>query len=469
MTWALSLYRLVLRLYPRAFRARFALEMEEVFRAGLQEAQEQHTLMGYVLREALRLPGSLVDVYGWSIQAGEGRQMAISGTGGGGTVGVPGQGEGWGASFLAGLPNLLIGVLILIGQIPSIDQNTGGNLQIAVMCLVLLGVLVYCLRSGWQRWSASWLVYMFMFVVILLSLAANRFASTLTGSDSWVYAVQAMSVPLLLAYLLYKIACVDRLRALLAAVPPMAFLWTYFLEFVPALPRALAWGWITLLAFGASVMILRARRFRAALGWAMLVPALGGLPFAYLGVYMGGTLPFSEPGPSLLEVWRQYLPFLTAVLSIALGPQLAAKLRGIAREHAAAAGKVLYRLVLAGVLLGLALVLLQWNTISGGTPGWMRGLIAARQVWLVAAVSLYLGGFISLLWKALFNAARSGEYPAVLWLAVLFLLLPGVPLAILLVFPIPALGIPPLAWLLPVAEILWVLAAASVAADQKSY
>ena len=96
---------------------------------------------------------------------------------------------------------------------------------------------------------------------ILLSLAANRFASTLTGSDSWVYAVQAMSVPLLLAYLLYKIACVDRLRALLAAVPPMAFLWTYFLEFVPALPRALAWGWITLLAFGASVMILRARRF----------------------------------------------------------------------------------------------------------------------------------------------------------------------------------------------------------------
>jgi hypothetical protein len=464
MTWVLTLYRLVLKLYPRAFRARFGLEMEEVFRTGLQEAQEQHALTRYLLREALRLPGSLADVYGWSMRAGEGRQMAVSGTGGGGTINV--RGEGWGASFLAGLPNLLIGVMIvsttLIGEFTGIDQSTVGNVEMAVVCLALLAVLVFSIPRGWKRWSASWASYMLMFVVLLVSLAANWLASTLTGSDAWVYDVQAMAVPLLLAYVLYKIACADRLSALLAAVPPMAFLWTYFQEFVPALPRALAWAWLSLLAFGASVLIFRTKRFRVAVGLAMIVPALGGLPFAYLGVYMGGTLPFSEPGPSLLEVWRQYLPFLAAVLSIALGPQLAAILRASAREYAAPAGKLFYRLVLAGVLLGLVMVLLDWVRISSGTPAWVRLLSAVPQTWLLAVI-LYLAGFIALLWRALYNAADSGEYPAVLWLAALFLLLPGVPLVLYLALPHSALGTPLYNWLLPPMEILWVLAAAWVA------
>jgi hypothetical protein len=471
MTRVLRLYRLALKLYPRAFRARFALEMEEVFRAGLQEAQERHALLGYLLREALCLPGSLVDVHVWFMRAGEGQRMAISSTGGGGMVGVPGEAEGWGASFLAGLPNLLMGILIvsstLISEIKGIDGNTLGNVQSAAMGVVLLGVLVFSIARGWQRWSASWLVYMFLFAVVLLGLATNRLASGLTGSDEWVSNVQELLFPLAVAYLLYKIACVDRLRALLAAVPPMAFLWSVFQEFVPALPRALAWGWLSLLAFGASVMIFRTRRLTAALALALLVPALGGLPFAYLGVYMGGTLPFTEPGPSLAEVWRQYLPFLAAVLSLALGPQLAAILRGIARGHAAPVGKVLYRLVLGGVLLGLVLLLLQWTTLSSGTPRWVQTVVAARQVWLAAAVLLYLGGFVALLWKVLFNAVRSGEYPAVLWLAALLLLLPGVPLVLFLALPISVLGVPTYAGPWPAVEIIWVFAAAWVAARQK--
>ena len=468
MTWVMKLYLLALRLYPRPFRARFAREMEEVFRAGLEEAHERDRMVGYVLREALRLPGSLVDVYVWFLRAGEGSQIAVSSAGGGETIGAPLAREGWGASLLAGLPNLLMGMLLvsstLIGEVKGINQNAFGQLQIGVMSLLLLGVLLFSIYKGWRRWSASWLVYMFMFAVILLGLAANFLASSNTASNGWVFGVQTMAFPLLLAYLLYKIACTDRLRGLLAAVPPMVLMWSYFQEFVPALPKALAWGWIFMLAFGASVMMLRTQRFTTALGLAMIAPVLGGFPFAYLGVYMGGTLPFSEPGPSLLEVCRQYLPFLAAVLSIALGPQLAVKLRAVGRKSSGGAGEVFYRLALGGVLLGLALTLLQWNIVSGGTPGWMHILLGVRQVWLIAAAVLYLAGLLSLMWAALV----SSDHLAVLRLAALLFLLPGVPVVLFLVMPNAALSRSPYDWLLPVAEIVWVLAAAWAAIDQES-
>jgi hypothetical protein len=64
---------------------------------------------------------------------------------------------------------------------------------------------------------------------------------------------------------------------------------------------------------------------------------------------MGGTLPFSEPDPSLQEVFRQYLPLLVMVLTIVLGPQLAAKLRIAGYESAKAGGKIFYRLALGGI------------------------------------------------------------------------------------------------------------------------
>ena len=184
-------------------------------------------------------------------------------------------------------------------------------------------------------------------------MVANALPHSIIANNAWVSEVQVLVIPLVLAYLLYKIACRNRLRGLLAAVPPMAILWLYFQEFVPTLQKSLAWGWMFLLAFTATVMMLRTKRFSVALGLAMAVPVLGGLPFVYLGVYMGGTLPFSEPGPSLQEVIRQYLPFLAMVLTIVLGPQLAVKLRAVGYECKNVGGKIFYRLALGGILLGL--------------------------------------------------------------------------------------------------------------------
>ncbi len=469
MRYVIMLYRLALKLYPRPFRLRFAREMEEVFRAGLEEAHERGVLTGYVLDEALRLPVSLADVYVWFVRGKGGGQMAVT-SAGGGTIGMPLPGERWGASLLAGLPNLIMGILVvsstLAGEIKGINQTTFNNLQWVVYALLLLGVLLFSIFKGWQIWSASWLFYMFFIAIALLSLALNALAESTPQGNSWVYEVQVMTFPLLLAYLLYKITCQDRLRGLLAAVPPMALLWTYFQEFVPALPKSLAFGWLFLLAFAASVLMLRTRRFSAARGLALAVPVLGGLPFTYLGVYMGGTLPFSEPGPSWPEVFRQYLPFLAAVASLALGPQLAAKLRAVGRESAQAGGKIFYRLALGGLLLALALALVEWNVATSGGSRWVFTYLQFRSAWLIAALVLYLAGFLALVLAAIRTGALSGDKLAALRLPALFILLPGVPGVLFLSLPNIAWGSHQFYWLILAAEIVWVLAAAWLVTDQ---
>jgi hypothetical protein len=213
-----------------------------------------------------------------------------------------------------------------------------------------------------------------------------------------------------------------------------------------------------ILAFAASVLMLRTKRFSATLGLAMAVPILGGIPFVYLGVYMGGTLPFSEPGPSLQEVFRQYIPFLVMVLTLVLGPQLAVKLRALGHGSAKVGGKIFYRLALGGILLELVLSLMQWAIITNG----INILLSIREVLLIAALILYLVGFGLLLWATYRSKLPSSDNSNLLELAGLFFPLLFVPLMIFLAIP---MDIYTKGWLLPVAEGAWVIAAVLVVKD----
>jgi hypothetical protein len=116
--------------------------MEEIFHAGLQEACEEGALAGFILRELLQLPSSLVGVYMWSISSGQGRQVAVSSVMGGGTSGVNTPSEGWGTSFMAGLPHLLMGIFIvsseIIYEIKGINQNVFSILLLICFSLSLL-------------------------------------------------------------------------------------------------------------------------------------------------------------------------------------------------------------------------------------------------------------------------------------------------------------------------------------------
>ena len=267
-------------------------------------------------------------------------------------------------------------------------------------------------------------------------------------------------VPLILAYFLYKITCKDRLRGLLAAIPLMAIIWAYFLEFVPTLQKSLAWGWIFLLAFTATVLMLRAKRFTTALLLAMAVPVIGGFPFAYLGVYMGGTLPFSEPGPGLQEVVRQYLPFMVMAMTLLLGPQLAVKLRIAGYESAKAGGKIFYRLVLGGILISLIDVLILLATTASG----FTALSITKQVLLVGAILLFLVGYALLIWAAYRSKLPSSDNSNIIELAALFLPLLFLPFVIILAIP-SALYSFTNTLLVPTSEMAWVIASTLVVKD----
>ena len=289
----------------------------------------------------------------------------------------------------------------------------------------------------------------------------NSISESFIGNNYGIYNLaQTILIPLVLAYFLYKITCKDRLRGILAAIPAMILIWTYFLEFVPALHQSLAWGWIFLLAFIAAILILRTKHLSAALVLAMAVPILGGFPFSYLGVYQGGTLPFSELGPSLLEAVRQYIPFAVMVLSFVLAPQLAVKLRETGSDVAKAGGKIFYRLALGGILLGIVWALAQWVTRLSETH--IQKII--MQVILIAAAVLYVVGFALLTRVVYQNKSPTGDNSKLLELGALFLPLLFVPVVILMVIPM-AQGVGSSSWLVLFAEIAWVCASVLVVKD----
>jgi hypothetical protein len=452
------------RLYPADFRARFGSELDEVFLAGLKEAREQGRLLGFILHEAIFYPASLVSAYLWSMSAGKDRQVAVSSMGGGGTTGMTMPGEGWGSSILAGIPHLLMGIIVVSSEIIyNLNRTQTATIILLIVFIALvIEVLIYNLLKGWKSWSGSWITYIGLLVIVLLTQAVNVLSESLTGNINWVNTLQFIVLPLLIAYLLYKMACQNRLWGLLSAIPPMAIIWTFFLEFVPSAHKALAYSWIFLLAFAAAVWMLRTKRSWAALGLAMAVPILGGLPFAYLGVYEGGTLPFSQPGPSLLEAFRQYLPVLVMALAIVLGPQLAVKLRMIGYESEKKGGKIIYRLVLVGILAGLLYSLMDWG-MSASFPQLIYILLQVRQISLILGAILFIVGFALLTYAVWKGKNDESDNSNLLHLGALFLPLLFLPIMILLVRPL-IMGQHINSWLI-LAGIAWVVAAGLVVKD----
>ena len=80
-------------------------------------------------------------------------------------------------------------------------------------------------------------------------------------------------------------------------------------------------------------------------------PILGGYPFAYLGSYMVGTLPFSEPCSRLQEVFRQHRRFMVITLTIVPGQQsVGSKIAHTRNKRANLGGKIFYWLVMGWIL-----------------------------------------------------------------------------------------------------------------------
>ncbi len=243
-------------------------------------------------------------------------------------------------------------------------------------------------------------------------------------------------LPLAIAFLLYTVVSRNRSWLLLSALPVMIMVWIFFSENSPPLYLGLVYLFAWLLSFACAMLIFRENRFGRALMYSLVCAGAAGLPFVALAVYRGGTLPFTEPGPSLRVVFNQWAPMLAGASTLSLGPLLAFKARELGRSSAQAGGKLYYRLALGGVLLGLLAALVHHFTITNNGLDLMAS--AFWTVFILASAGgtvLYLAGFGLLVFSAIRSGAVSGDDRAGLRLALLFFALPGVPLVLLNAVP----------------------------------
>lgn len=319
-------------------------------------------------------------------------------------------GAPWGQSLLAGLPHLLVGlvstlsgILVALGLIAPDSLLASGLTLALVLAFVAtgLGLLALAWRQGWPRWAASWYTYWALGVLGLALISVQFIALGRTASFTSIFSL--LPVFLLAAYILYRLSRSDPLRALLAALPIVLMLWMTLLEFVPNLIRSATQMFAWLLAALTATLIVRRGRPDLALILALLFSLLAGLPYAYDGIFLGGALPFSAPGPSAAEVTKVWLPYWLATSTLLVGPWLgrAHRLLGL---RAGRFGGVFYRLALLSLLLVILSVLGSFALATSDqlftqNPTWLDwirlGAYGALLVYLMAYGLLLLAAMRS--------------------------------------------------------------------------
>lgn len=356
----------------------------------------------------------------------------------------------WLESSLAGLPHFLFG---LYGGLDSLLKVIGIDASFAFVQIILntlfalasLTSLILFLRLGRTRWIAAWYLYWIMAGFYLIA----RF---LPGIPPWLEPYYWIIRPIVLTllflcigYLLYRIAARDRLRGILTAVPAMLGLWIMnIVLFSPAL-KAISCLASSLLAALICIFAVRLNRPGPGLAMVMGMIALAGITITFLGIYLSGTLPYSEPVPSFPAVWNFFTPLFGATAALAIGPQLAVTLRALG-QRSLPAGKPAYRLALAGLLLSLAVVI--FVAINSR-------LDVIIQIIFLSGMLIYVVGY---LWLVLAMRRDPRAFSNPLLELLLFVTLSGVPLVLTGVFPSLGLDLILLGWILDgthLSEDLW--------------
>jgi len=292
-------YSQSLKLYPVDFRAEFESEMQRVFTQIIKERVRESITQGLVLclREIKDLPDSLYRQH-QSITNKEGSQMnesseinqipqhALSNT-----ERQPGN---WGEAFLAGLPHLLMGLLIGVGKItttPTLSSQTNNIIAFAMLLLVVT-ILIVAWRRAWPLWSASWYLYGMWVSMALITLAIV----SLELEYGWRY-TNAVFLGWILVCIIgyFGILIKSKLHGLLAIFFLFPLLGIMFLEFIPNPIE----GWLAimlgLLSALTAGIIVRLGDFRIGLGLVLAVNLLAGLAIAYISEYRMLDLPAGIP------------------------------------------------------------------------------------------------------------------------------------------------------------------------------
>jgi hypothetical protein len=414
----------MLRLYPSEFHLEFGDEMRAVFTEALAEARSlgKSTFITFVLREVIELPASLAREYRQLMGKKEGKMAnsadelhltEIHADPGGlsATMGKSNPSGTWLEYLLAALPNILVGFIQSIGYLIILSglMAEGNPMGTRIMngigiafLVVAFGFSIYAWRVGWPRWTGSWLICGLVAVMALV-VAGIQFLQREGDYNVVREAATLLSFLLLMGYALYRISRQDGTLGLLAALPFATLTWSVHLEFVPLEIKTtiLISTWLLVGLIAAGILASSRRKeadIRTGVVLALATNAIVGLPYAWAGIYHGGTLPFSAPGPSLAEVMKSYLPHLLGSSTLIIGPLLATRFSELGRRSGKS-GVRSYHLALFGMLV-LLIATLVGNEYGGSD--FLRDsairLPMVVNVLSIIGVVIFLIGYAWLFW-----------------------------------------------------------------------
>lgn len=448
-----ALFRGLLRLYPVEFRSDFEAEIGAVFADALAARREAGAgaLLKVFGRELSGLPVALAREYSQVSRERQTKMTNIPSRTKPAPTGQPQPAtpQPWTVILLAVLPYLLIMWLDLphlLSEMGWLANSTSSWLQTLTIITAALIVLACAgaLLVSWRRktlnsrhalWAASWYpifglgsVLAILFLIGALVQAAG-FPIEL-NQGILVYLLIFLSV----AILLYLITRLDPLSGLLAVMPGIVLFWHMVNEeFVPdivEIPLRLAALAVACLAVA---IVLRRGNWRFGLPVFLAGNFVIGLLFSYMGIYHGGTLPSSAPGPSPIEVLRSLIPQYLATSALIFGPLFARRYRQIGRA-APHIGQPAYHLALASLLL-LTLTYLTAVVVGMESPQRFEALFsdAVLHVILILALAGYLAGVMMLFRSAYASGASASQLSSRSGVEVgLLVLLPlGLPFALL--------------------------------------
>ena len=314
-TWLLTLYKLMLWLYPRRFHAAFGAEMADVFAEKLAQAEGKRALLAAFGRELRHWPGSLLREH-WDAQQASFDLPVYKKLSQRGAV-------------VAILPYLLMALIFAASAL--------FGAQTAVQNILFGASLLFLLAAWWQRWpawSASWLGFLTFFVAyILLSQFISPTQSGITATEYfWRMMFGELLYVLPLFCIFYWLVGRWPQVGAIVLLPPLGFSWLLNMEFVPEnITTAIfvfTWLWLAMMVvlFGRKVP---QRQHAWGLGVAALVI---GLLSAYAGQFWvsfpGDFIPAN--GGSLSNVMESFLaafvPTLLPLVAILLLHTLRRKL-----------------------------------------------------------------------------------------------------------------------------------------------
>jgi hypothetical protein len=313
-------YTQSLKLYPKEFRTDFGDEMRAVFVQAIEACAGSGKAPRFLLCELKDLPGSLLRQHWLAIRKEKVPMNALTETNG---IQIEERQPGtWGMAFLAGLPHVLMGLLIGIGRLGIFDiyqvSHTGNAIVGLGLALLVIGTLICAWRRGWPLWSASWYLY-----GTWVSLAAiDLTIESLNLEDSWRYTNALFFGWILLCIVGYVvILSKSKLHGLLSVAFLFPMLSVLMLEFIPnPIEGWLAIGVGLLLALAAGT-IVRVGEFRLALGLLLGLNLAVGLASAYVSEYKMLDLPSGIPAhipkfSNFLEMLVLYTVFGLGIIAL---------------------------------------------------------------------------------------------------------------------------------------------------------